>query len=134
MRNILGAIWQKNSNVPRPQEDHINHVSEEIEGRVTKKLSEEFSSTENSMLGSLARFDDFLMNSLIQGHSATDPSRILPGTHVTQTRERMMTTPRVILIVKHASSRARQRETLAQKTVTTVVLGNEVRLTFGCHS
>ena len=104
MRNILGAMWQKNSNVPRPQEDHITHVSEEIEGRVTKKLSEEFSNTENSILGSLARFGDFLMNSLIQDHSATDPSRILPGTHVAQTRGRMMTTPRVIFILKQAYS------------------------------
>ena len=29
----------QNSNVPRSQEDYITQVSEEIEGRVTKKLS-----------------------------------------------------------------------------------------------
>ena len=37
----------QNSNAPRSQEDYITRVSEEIEGRVTKKLSQEFSRTEN---------------------------------------------------------------------------------------
>ena len=63
-----------NSNVPRSQEDYITQVSaEEIEGRVTKKLSQEFSRTENCILGALARLDDFLMNPLLQGHSGTTP-------------------------------------------------------------
>ena len=61
------------SNVPRSQEDYINQVSEEIEGRVTKKLSYEFSRTENRILGALARLDDFLMNPLLQGYSGTTP-------------------------------------------------------------
>ena len=63
----------QNSNVPRSQEDYITQVSEEIEGRVTKKLSQEFSRTENCILGALARLDDFLMNPLLQGHSGTTP-------------------------------------------------------------
>ena len=63
----------QNSNVPRSQEDYITQVSEEIEGRVTKKLSHEFSRTENRILGALARLDDFLMNPLFQGHSGTTP-------------------------------------------------------------
>ena len=62
-----------NSSVPRSQEDYITQVSEEIEGRVTKKLSQEFSRTENRILGALARLDDFLMNPLLQGHSGTTP-------------------------------------------------------------
>ena len=62
-----------NSNVPISQEDYITQVSEEIEGRVTKKLSQEFSRTENRILGALARLDDFLMNPLLQGHSGTTP-------------------------------------------------------------
>ena len=45
---------EKNSNVPKSQEDCITQVSEEIEGRVTKKLSQEFSRTENRILGALA--------------------------------------------------------------------------------
>ena len=61
------------SNAPRSQEDYITQVSEEIEGRVKKRLSKEFSRTENRILGTLARLDDFLMNPLLQGHSGTTP-------------------------------------------------------------
>ena len=61
----------QNKNVPRLQEDYTTQVSEEIEGRVTEKLSQEFSRTENHILGALARLDDFLINPLLQGHSGT---------------------------------------------------------------
>ena len=63
----------QNSIVPRSQEDYITQVSEAIEERITKKLSQEFSRTENPLLGALARLDDFLMNPLLQGHSGTTP-------------------------------------------------------------
>ena len=63
----------QNSNTPRSQEDYTTQVSEEIEGRVTINLSQEFSRTENRILGALARLDDFLMNPLIQSHSGTAP-------------------------------------------------------------
>ena len=59
------------SSAPRSQEDYITQVSEEIEGKVTKRLSKEFSRTENRILGALARLDDFLMNPLLAGHSVT---------------------------------------------------------------
>ena len=64
---------EQNSGAPRSQEDYITQVSEEIEGRVTKRLSKEFSRTENRILGALARLDDFLMNPLLPGHSGTAP-------------------------------------------------------------
>ena len=63
----------QNSGAPRSQEDYITQVSEEIEGRVTKRLSKEFSRTENRTLGALAWLDDFLMNPLLPGHSGTTP-------------------------------------------------------------
>ena len=63
----------QNSGAPRLQEDYITQVSEEIEGRVTKGLSKEFSRTENRILGALARLDDFLLNPLLPGHSGTTP-------------------------------------------------------------
>ena len=69
----LGSNLTQNSNVPRSQENYITQVSEEIEGKVTKKLSQVFSRTENPILGALARLDDFLMNQLLQGHSGTTP-------------------------------------------------------------
>ena len=67
----------QNSGAPRSQEDYITQVSEEIEGRVTKRLSKEFSRTENRILGALARLDDFLRNPLLPGHSGTtlEPNR-----------------------------------------------------------
>ena len=63
----------QNSSVPRSQEDYITQVSGEIEGRVTKRLSKEFSRTKNRILGALARLDDFFMNPLLHGHSRTTP-------------------------------------------------------------
>ena len=63
----------QNSSAPRSQEDYITQVSEEIEGRVTKRLSKEFGRTENRILGAIARFDDFLMNPLLPGGSGTTP-------------------------------------------------------------
>ena len=63
----------QNSNVLRSQEDYISQVSEEIEGRVTKKLSQEFSRTENRILGALSKLHDFLMDPLLQGHYGTTP-------------------------------------------------------------
>ena len=63
----------QNSNAPTSQEDYITQVSEEIAGTVTKRLSKEFSRTENRILGALARIDDFLMNPLLQVHSGATP-------------------------------------------------------------
>ena len=63
----------QNSSAPRSQEDYITQVSEEIEGRVTKRLSKEFSRTENRILGALARLDDFLMNPILPRRSGTTP-------------------------------------------------------------
>ena len=92
----------QNSNVPRSQEDYITQVSEEIEGRVTKKLSHEFSRTQNRIPGALARLDDFLMNPLLEGHSGTTPETSRKMFSIN--RERMRITPRVTLILKRASS------------------------------
>ena len=107
----------QNSNVPRSKEDYISQVSEEIEGRVTKNLSQEFSGTENRVLGTLSRLDDFLLNPLFQG--TPELLRRRPGTHLVQARERMRTTPRVILFLKQASFRARLHIIMAQKMATT---------------
>ena len=61
----------QNSNVPRLQEDYITQVSEKIERRVTKFMSQEFSRAENCKLGAPAQIDEFLMNPLNQGRSIT---------------------------------------------------------------
>ena len=43
-------------------QNYISQVSEETEGRVTKKLSKEFSKTESRILGALSKLDEFLLN------------------------------------------------------------------------
>ena len=47
---------------PDLTQDYISQVSEEIEGRVTKNLSKEFSRTESRILGALSKLDEFLLN------------------------------------------------------------------------
>ena len=74
----------QNSGAPRSQEDYITQVFEEIEERVTKRLSKEFSRTENLILGALARLDDFLMNPLLPGHSGTTPEPTRNTSHNNQ--------------------------------------------------
>ena len=64
----------RDAKVPRSQEDCFTVVSEEeIEGRVTKKLSHEFSRFESLILGALYRLVEFLLNPLIQGLSGSVP-------------------------------------------------------------
>ena len=57
----------QNSDVLRSEEEYITEVSEEIEGRVTKKLSQEFSMTESRILGALSRLDDFFSDPITSG-------------------------------------------------------------------
>ena len=51
------------TNIPRYQDDYITKVSDEIEGRVTKKLSQKFSRTESHIVGALSNLDEFLPTS-----------------------------------------------------------------------
>ena len=68
-----GNGQSRNTSVPRINEEYITQVSEEIEGRVTKKLSQEFSRTESRILGALSKLDEFLLNQQIRTHSGTIP-------------------------------------------------------------
>ena len=61
----------RNTSVPRINEEYITQVSEEIEGRVSKKLSQDFSRTEFRILGALSKLDEFLLNQQIETHSET---------------------------------------------------------------
>ena len=59
-----GSRSSRGQNVLDPEltQDYISQVSEEIEGRVTKKLSKEFNKTESRILGALSKLDEFLLN------------------------------------------------------------------------
>ena len=63
----------RNTPVPRIPEEYITQVSEEIDGRITKKLSQEFNRIESRILGALSKLDEFLSNQQIQTHSKTVP-------------------------------------------------------------
>ena len=59
-----GSRGSRGRNVLDPEltQDYISQVSEEIEGRVAMKLSEEFNKTESRILGALSKLDEFLLN------------------------------------------------------------------------
>ena len=61
-RGTPGGSRGRNILDPELTQDYICQVSEEIEGRVTKKLSKEFNKTESRMLGALSKLDEFLLN------------------------------------------------------------------------
>ena len=61
----------RNTSIPRINEEYITQVSVEIEGRITKKLSQEFSRTESRILVALSKLDEFLLSQQIRTHSGT---------------------------------------------------------------
>ena len=60
---------------PEMAQEYISQVSAEIEARVTKKLSKEFSWTESRILGALSKLDEFFPNSQVRTCSV-----VVPGT------------------------------------------------------
>ena len=69
----LGNGQSRNTSVPKINEEYITQVFMEIEGRVTKRLSQEFSRTVTRVLGALSKLDEFLLNPQIRTHSGTVP-------------------------------------------------------------
>ena len=63
----------QNIHDPELAQDCISQVSEEIEGRVTKKLSKEVSRTESCILGALSKLDEFLLNPQVRTCSVAVP-------------------------------------------------------------
>ena len=59
-----GSRGSRGQNLLDPEltQEYISQVSEEIEGRVIKKLSKEFSKTESRILGALSKLDEFLLS------------------------------------------------------------------------
>ena len=63
----------RNTPVPRINEEYITQSSEEIEGRIAKKLSQQFNRIESRISDALSKSDEFLSNQQIQTHSKTVP-------------------------------------------------------------
>ena len=70
-----GTRSSRSQNVLDPEltQDYISQFSEEIEGRVTKKLSKEISKTEVRILGAVSKLDEFLLNPQIRTSSVAVP-------------------------------------------------------------
>ena len=71
---------------PELTHDYISQVSDEIEERVTKKLSKEFSKTESRILGALLKLDEFLLNPQVRTCSVAGTS----GNNNSENRETTM--------------------------------------------
>ena len=65
------SAQSRNTSVLRISED--DQFSEEIGGRVTKQLSQEFSRTKARILGALSKLDEFLLSPQIRTHPGTVP-------------------------------------------------------------
>ena len=110
----------RNTSVPRINEEYITGVSEEIEGRVTKKLSKEYSRTESRILGALSKLDEFLLNQQIRTHSGTVP-QTFRNTNV----DNQGTNEDDSQSDPHPEAglfRSQTTQTLAQKLVLTIIL------------
>ena len=67
------SIQSQNTFDPKMAQKYISQVSEEIEGRITKKLSKEFSRTESCILGAMSKLHEFLLNPQARTCSAAVP-------------------------------------------------------------
>ena len=76
-KKSLKNSQSQNSAVPRITEEWITQVLEEIEGRVTKKLSQQPCRIESWILGALTKLDEFLLDLQVQLQSGTVPETSL---------------------------------------------------------
>ena len=58
---------------PEMAQEYISQVAEEIEGRLTKNFSKDFSRTESGSLVALSKLDEFLLNSQFRKCSVAVP-------------------------------------------------------------
>ena len=65
----------QNTLYPERAQGYISQFSEQIQRRLTKTFSKEFSRTESSILGTLSRLDDFLLNPQVRISSVAVPGK-----------------------------------------------------------
>ena len=63
----------QNTLEPGTAQEYISQVSEEVGGRVTKKLSKDFCRTESRILCALSKLDEFLLNPQVRTCSVAVP-------------------------------------------------------------
>ena len=108
---------------PGMTQEYICQFSEEIEGRVTKKLSKECSRTESRILGALSKLDEFLLNPQVRIGSVAVPgiSRNNGSENREPTGDRSLSnpSPEVVFSTYHSSNLndSEQEETNNNHTV-----------------
>ena len=69
--------WKPNTNIQGTArliyEEYKTQVSAEIEGRITKKMSQDFGRTESRILVALSKLDEFLLKTQVRTQSGTVP-------------------------------------------------------------
>ena len=132
-----GSRSSRTQNVLDPEltQDYISHVSEEIEGRVTKKLCKEFSKTESRILGALSKLDEFLLNPQVRTCSVAVPGTSrntnLENRETTGDRSRRSLLVWGIFLITLANSIGqRQKPTLTQTKIRNKAGGTGVVILF----
>ena len=83
---ITRDVQSRNTIDPEITQEYVSEVLDEIEGRVTKKLSEEVSRTESRILDALSKLDEFLLNPQVRNCSVAVPGTSRNGN--SENRER----------------------------------------------
>ena len=63
----------RNWHIPRIDEEYITQFSEDIEGKINKQLSQEFSRIESRLLSALSKLDEIVLNPHIRTRSGINP-------------------------------------------------------------
>ena len=101
MPELTRNTKSQNTSVPGILEEYITPISEEIEGRITKKLSQDFIMTESDILGALSKLDKFLLNTQVRTLSGALSGT--SGNNDWKTGNQLEIVPRVVPLPKWRS-------------------------------
>ena len=87
----------RNTLAPGMTQEYICKVSEEIEGKVTEKLSNEFNWTESRVLDALSKLDELLLNPQVWTCSVIVPEH--PGITNQKTGSPLGIVPHAIIVL-----------------------------------
>ena len=123
---------------PEMNQEYISQFSEEIEGRVTRKLSKECSRAESRILGALSKPDEFLLNPQVRTCSVA-----VPGTSRNNESENRETTgdcslndpcPEVVFSSHHSGNPNGSELEESPHTCLCARVLSDCNLLIGCHS
>ena len=112
--------------------EYISQVSEEIEGRVIKKLSKDFSRTESRILGALSKLDEFLLNPQVRTCSLAVPgtsrNNDLENWEPTGDRSLGDPCPEAIFSTYHSSNLNDSEQEVTHHNIKTILAAQAIRV------